>query len=169
MELTKISPALLLWTGCANNTLFHYEREWHGLYTLSTQPIWGRKTALYKKEASCVLNTSSSWVIGCHGEKIPVDELTNRTKKIFVLEWSNKSGAYYIKVIKILKSTSESLLRYQTIFSFLILLLKDWRFWSWRSFLLRKSWFLFFFLKSFKSRVFTSGPLSCTWPFPNHS
>ncbi|XP_058954224.2 uncharacterized protein [Pocillopora verrucosa] len=85
--------------GCAKNTLFHYEREWHGLYTLSTQPSWGRKTALYKKEASCVLNTSSSWVIGCHGEKIPVDELTNRTKKIFVLEWSNKSKAYYIKVV----------------------------------------------------------------------
>ncbi|CAH3112358.1 unnamed protein product [Pocillopora meandrina] len=84
--------------GCANNTLFHYEREWHGVYTLSTQPSWGRKTALYKKVA-CVLNISSSWVIGCHGEKTPVDRLTNRTKEIFVLEWSNKSRAYYLKVV----------------------------------------------------------------------
>ena len=108
-----------------NNTLFHYEREWHELYSLGTQPSWGRKTALYKKNASCVLNTSSSWVIGCRGEKTPVDKLTNRTKEIFVLGWSNKSGAYYIKVSKVLKSTSESPLRYQAIFFFLIFLLKD--------------------------------------------
>ena len=60
------------------------------------------------------LNISSSWVIGCHGEKIPVEKLTNRTKEIFVLGWSSKSGAYYIKVIKVLKSTSEIPLRYQT-------------------------------------------------------
>ncbi|XP_022803651.1 uncharacterized protein LOC111340987 [Stylophora pistillata] len=85
--------------GCAINNLFHHEREWHGLYTLSTQPSWGRKTTLYNEEASCVLNTSSSWVIGCHGEKTPVDNLTNRTKKIFFLGWRNKSNAYYIKVV----------------------------------------------------------------------
>ena len=85
------------------------------VYTLyGTQPSWGRKTALYKNEASCVLNISSSWVIGCHGEKIPVEKLTNRTKEVFVLGWSSKSGAYYIKVIKVLKSTSEIPLRYQT-------------------------------------------------------
>ena len=89
-----------------NNTLFHYEREWHEVYTLSTQPSWGRKTALYKKE-TCVLNISSSWVIGCHGEKTPVDRLTNRTKEIFVLEWSDKSKAYYLKVIKNFRSTFE--------------------------------------------------------------
>ena len=36
------------------------------------------------------------------------------TKEVFVLEWNSKSGAYYIKVIKVLKSTFEIPLRYQT-------------------------------------------------------
>lgn len=54
---------------------------------------------MYNEEAPCVLNTSSSWVIGCHGEKTPVDNLTDRTKEIFVLGWSNNSKAYYIKVV----------------------------------------------------------------------
>ncbi|KAJ7351711.1 hypothetical protein OS493_035971 [Desmophyllum pertusum] len=78
--------------GCETNTLFAREKKKHRLYTLDAKQE--RKTRL-KRQASCAINISSSWYIGCFGEKVPLGEYTNRTKEIFILL---EKSSYHIKV-----------------------------------------------------------------------
>lgn len=81
-----------------NPTLFLNENMNQGLRILNTAQR--RKTLLNDDEVSCDVNISSSWYIGCSGEKVPLAKYTNRTKKIFLLKWISKveKPAYFVKV-----------------------------------------------------------------------
>ena len=84
-----------MYIGCEMNPLlFRNEKKDDGLRTLNT--AGQRKTILNRfPQVSCRINISSSWYIGCFGEKVPLG-----TIKIFLLEWISpvKRPAYFIKV-----------------------------------------------------------------------
>lgn len=66
-------------------------------------PDWPkRKTKLINPRCSCKINVSSSWYIGCLGEKIPLGLLTQKATEMFRLRRTYKkkptSRPYFIKV-----------------------------------------------------------------------
>lgn len=77
--------------------------EKSNLRTLDPDWPWPkRKTKLINPRGSCKINVSSSWYIGCLGEKIPLGLLTKKTTKMFFFRRMSKkkptSRPYFIKV-----------------------------------------------------------------------
>ncbi|KAL9959628.1 hypothetical protein ACROYT_G032966 [Oculina patagonica] len=83
--------------GCETNIFFDGEKRNDGLRTLNTAEE--RETKL-ESQANCKVNISSSWYIGCDGEKVPLGSSTNKTMKIFLFEWDSDEEAYFIKVVE---------------------------------------------------------------------
>ena len=76
--------------------------ETSNLRTLDPDWLKLRKTKLINPRGSCKINVSSSWYIGCLGEKIPLGLLTKTTTEMFRLWRKSKmkptSRPYFIKV-----------------------------------------------------------------------
>ena len=66
--------------GCVENNMFRKEESDHKLRTLNTK--WPRRANLAKQ--NCAVNISSSWYVGCHGEKLPIAE-----SDAFSLKWNS--------------------------------------------------------------------------------
>lgn len=65
--------------GCVENNMFRNEDIDHQLRTLNTK--WPRRANLSKQ--NCAVNISTSWYVGCHGEKLPIAE-----PNPFSLKWN---------------------------------------------------------------------------------
>ena len=83
--------------GCElNATLFGGEKRKHRLRTLNTSKA--RKTKLKNLLSNCTINSSSSWYIGCFGDRIPL----RVDNKMFLLQRRTQRNAYFIEVRTVL-------------------------------------------------------------------
>ena len=69
--------------------MFHGEKTEHRIRTLNVR--WPRKTKI--NEEDCYINISSSWFIGCYGEKLSLGN-----SSIFHLKWEPSRSECFIKV-----------------------------------------------------------------------
>ena len=77
------------------NTLFPDETAEQRLRMLNI--VGQRPTKLTSQ--NCGINSRSSWFIGCHGERVP---LQGNASKMFSLNWQNSRKRYRVKVRTIL-------------------------------------------------------------------